>query len=81
MKAWTDYPFTNLGDIAGEMAPIRPIKVISYDRNKYCKIEVCGIFEEIKCGYIYARPGRLGTVRRIKKRALSVLGKLQRSGY
>jgi hypothetical protein len=29
MKAYTDYPFTELGDISGEKAPIREVRVIS----------------------------------------------------
>ncbi len=60
MKAWTDYPFTQLGDTAYKKAPIREIDVISYDRNKYCKIVVCGIDEEIKAGYVYQSEGRCG---------------------
>ena len=53
MLAWTDYPFTWLGDKAGQGAPIRQIEVLSYDDNKYCRVKVCGGFDEIKAGYIY----------------------------
>ena len=56
MKALTDYPFELLGDKAGEEAPIRQITVISYDGDKYCKIRVEGINENIKRGYIYQMP-------------------------
>lgn len=49
MKAWTDYPFTWLGDEAGEEAPIREIDVISYDHDKYCRVKVCGAKMKSKC--------------------------------
>lgn len=49
MRAWTDYPFTVLGDEPYKKAPIREIEVISYDGNKYCKIIVSGV-DEIKAG-------------------------------
>ncbi len=54
MKAFTDYPFEKLGDIAGKKAPVRECEVISYDGNKYCLIEVSGIKAIIKSGYIYS---------------------------
>ena len=60
MKAWTDYPFTWLGDTSGEKAPVREIEVLSYDDNKYCRIKVCDGEDEIKAGYIYQREGRYG---------------------
>lgn len=58
MKAWTDYPFEWLGDIAYKEAPVREIEVLSYDGNKYCRIQVCGKEDEIKAGYIYQQAGR-----------------------
>lgn len=60
MKAWTDYPFTELGDIAHQQAPIREVRVISYDGNKYCRIVVGGLESEVKLGYLYKKPGRCG---------------------
>lgn len=57
-KFYTDYPFVILGDVAYTKAPIREIKVIDYDGNKYCNIEVNGIKTSIKIGYIYKTPGR-----------------------
>lgn len=59
MKAWTDYPFTALGDTSGQIAPIREIEVLSYDRDKYCRVRVEGHEDEIKAGYIYQKPGRV----------------------
>jgi len=58
MKAWTDYPFVWLGDIAYQKAPVREIEVVSYDGNKYCKIIVEQGEYEIKAGYIYTEEGR-----------------------
>ncbi len=62
MKAWTDYPFTCLGDEPYKKAPIREIEVLTYDRDKYCWVRVSGVLEEIKAGYIYQKAGRLGEV-------------------
>lgn len=73
MKAWTDYPFTWLGDTAGEEAPVREIEVLSYDDNKYCRIRISGEEDEIKAGYIYQREGRCGEVPTITRRQLAML--------
>lgn len=62
MKAFTDYPFTELGDISGEEAPIRSCVVTSYDGDKYCKIVVGGFDAEVKSGYLYKTAGRHGEV-------------------
>ena len=40
MRAWTDYPFIQLGDLENKKAPIREIEVVSYDGDKYCDIVV-----------------------------------------
>ncbi len=34
MKTWTDYPIVELGDLPGVAAPMREIKVISYDGER-----------------------------------------------
>jgi hypothetical protein len=60
MRTYTDYPITELGDTAGEEAPIRECRVVSYDNDKYCTVVVCGVVKEIKSGYIYFKPGRSG---------------------
>lgn len=73
MKAWTDYPFTQLGDIEGRKAPIREIKVLSYDGDKYCRIMVHGTEDEIKAGYIYQHKGRLGKVESVTPEQLTHL--------
>ena len=73
MKAWTDYPFIFLGDERWGTAPIREIEVLSFDGDKYCDIEVEGVRSEIKSGYIYQQPGRLGQVPAITRRQLAQL--------
>lgn len=88
LQAWTDYPFTELGDIPNQKAPVRRIRVLSYDGNKYCKIDVEGkyltegkyttifkeqLLTEIKAGYIYQSPGRLGEVPCITREQINLL--------
>lgn len=54
---YTDYPITSLGDKEGMLAPIRKCRIINFDGDKYCKVEIkennLKVFEEIKRGYIY----------------------------
>jgi hypothetical protein len=59
---YTDYPFTELGDIDYQPAPIRKVMPLSYDGDKYVKVLVDGIYSEIKAGYIYTKCGRCGDV-------------------
>lgn len=73
MKFWTDYPFDRLGDIPYKKAPVREIEVLSYDDNKYCKIKVEGLHEEIKTGYIYQKKGRYGEVPMISPKQIAQL--------
>lgn len=77
MKAWTDYPFTFLGDEPFKPAPIREIDVISYDGNKYCQIVVEGHAAEIKAGYIYENPGRYPDSSPVHLSTLEVLRKIR----
>lgn len=62
IEAWTDYPFTELGDRPFEEAPIRQIRIISYDGDKYVNGTINGIDVSIKLGYCYRTRGRLGEV-------------------
>ncbi len=73
IRAYTDYPIERLGDIPHQLAPIRRVKVLSYDRDKYCIIKVEGRYEEIKSGYIYMQPGRAGEVPSIPRKLLKRL--------
>jgi hypothetical protein len=68
IDAFTDYPFTELGDVAGKKAPIRQVKILTYDWNKYCKVLVLfkdedgdlrGHLDSVKSGYIYKREVRI----------------------
>lgn len=52
--AYTDYPL--FSHEAGGHPPIRQIKVLSYDGDKYCKIQYDNKKFEIKSGYIYEYP-------------------------
>ena len=67
IDAFTDYPFADLGDTPGELAPIRSCKVLTYDHNKYCDIlvifedsdgDVRGYLSSVKAGYIYKNEAR-----------------------
>jgi hypothetical protein len=75
MIAWTDYPIIQLGDIAGEKAPIREVEVLYYDGDKRCRIRVDGIEEDVKTGYIYQNPGRYGEVPSLSEEQLISLTK------
>ena len=62
MKAFTDYPITELGDKPNEKAPIRQIEIVDYDQDKYCVVRVAGVVKSIKAGYLYSEQGRFGEV-------------------
>jgi len=62
MKAFTDYPITELCDAPGLIAPIREVEILSYDGNKYCLIFVEGVLTEVKSGYLFHESGRVGEV-------------------
>jgi hypothetical protein len=70
---WTDYPITELGDAPYREAPVRPVKPLSYDGDKYFLVDVEGVKKEIKFGYIYTRAGRYGTVPLIHKATKRIL--------
>ncbi len=71
MKAWTDYPIVELGDTPNVEAPVRECKVHSYDGDKRCCVTVEGVTLNIKAGYLYSKPGRLGEVPAIDPDQLS----------
>lgn len=66
MKAWTDYPFVELGDTPHQKAPIREVEVLGYDGDRYCDIIVEDIQLSVKRGYLYQRYGRYGDVPQIE---------------
>ena len=55
---YTDYPFLSLGDESGKEAPIRMVKFLSYEGDKYCEVLYDDIVLTIKRGYLYLEPGR-----------------------
>jgi hypothetical protein len=63
-ELWTDYPIAELGDAPGRAAPIRSVRLVSYDGDKYVRVLVDGLRAdvEIKAGYVYIKPGRCGEV-------------------
>lgn len=68
ITGWTDYPIATLGDIPNHPAPIRRVKVIGYDGDKYIDVEVLGeigVTAQFKRGYLYSQPGRLGQVKAV----------------
>lgn len=73
MKAYTDMPIIGLGDTGGQEAPIREVQVISYDGGLYCTIEVEGLTEEVKRGYVYLTKGRCGDVPCVSEKELEQL--------
>lgn len=77
MIAWTDYPITELGDIPGQIAPIRQVIVLSYDGDKYCQITVFGVESpvDVKAGYLYTRRARAGEGHHLTRAALKELEK------
>lgn len=71
ITCWTDYPFKELGDIPYQKAPIRRVRVLSYDMNKYATIQLPdGQVSSVKWGYLYSQPGRCGEVKTINRRKL-----------
>lgn len=62
MKAWTDYPFTRLGDEPFKEAPVREVEVLTYDGDKYCTVMIEGDRFDVKRGYLYQSPGCFGEV-------------------
>lgn len=54
-----------------QKAPIRRVRVLSYDMNKYATIQLPdGQVSSVKWGYLYSQPGRCGEVRTINRRKL-----------
>lgn len=58
IEGWTDYPFTELGDIPYQQAPWRRCVVVGYDGDKYATIKINGVSgsKEVKAGYVKQFP-------------------------
>jgi len=60
-KLYTDYPLAILfGDKPRVEAPIREVKLLDFDGDRYCTVEIEGMTADIKFGYIYFEPKRNG---------------------
>lgn len=68
IDAYTDYPITEYGDIENEIAPIRKVKILTYDRDKYCEVMVFQVDDDgnlrdiitsFKACYLYKNEARL----------------------
>jgi hypothetical protein len=70
IKAWTDYPIVELGDVEGQLAPIRECQVTEWDRDKYVTVIVGGVTTSFKRGYVYGEPGRCQEVPQLTRRVL-----------
>lgn len=70
----TDYPFTELGDVPWQPAPIREVaRIVSYDSNKYCRVLIDNRELDVKAGYIYrSRPVPGVAPERVNVEALSL---------
>ena len=62
MKAFTDYPLAELGDVSNEKAPIREGIILDYDGDKCCAVLIERQVFFIKTGYLYTEAGRCGDV-------------------
>ena len=58
---YTDYPFTCLGDIPNQKAPVRKVKLLSYDGDKYCLCSFGLWVDSFKLGYLYDKPQRMNS--------------------
>jgi len=77
IKAWTDYPIVELGDVPNTDAPIRECEVIGFDGDKYADVIVGGVKTSFKAGYLYKEQGRCGEVPRISFKELSKLPSIE----
>jgi hypothetical protein len=60
-RVFTDFPFViQLNDLKHQEAPIREVKVLSYDGDKYCTIEIEGQEADVKLGHLYFEEKRFG---------------------
>jgi len=88
MIAYTDYPFIALGDEPYKPAPIRKVRITSFDGDKFCNVYLVNPEHSdynwyIKTGYLYKHEGRCGEVECVDKKELAKLirNKSQRRAY
>ena len=56
--AYTDYPLFK--SEYGKPAPVRQVKPLSYDGDKYVRVEFDGEVFSLKSGYLYRAPHMVG---------------------
>lgn len=69
LYGWTDYPFVELGDEPFCVAPVRSVKAIGYDGDKYVYVIVEGVQTSIKTGYFYKTKGDYQTAAKMPRSA------------
>ncbi len=76
ITCWTDYPFSELGDVPYHQAPIRHVNIVTYDGDKYARVSFAnnGNLLEVKVGYLYSKPGRYGQVKCVNPRKIERMG-------
>jgi hypothetical protein len=51
---FTDCAFVELKDTPNKPAPLRKVKLIDFDGDKWCKVQIDDIIAEVKYFYLYA---------------------------
>lgn len=77
ITCWTDYSFTELGDVVGERAPIRHVTFMRFHGYSetsrvwtLVRLMNTGKPLRVKACYLYSQPGRCGEVRPVNIRKL-----------
>jgi hypothetical protein len=70
VRCWTDYPILELGDIGGQIAPVREAIITGYDGDKYVTVLVGGVETEFKQCYAYPHSARCGEVKPVSSSQL-----------
>ena len=56
MRAWTDYPISELGDKRGQRGPIREVTIIHYDGGDTADVMFKSATVTVKVDRLYLRP-------------------------
>jgi hypothetical protein len=67
-RFFTDYPFLELDDTCYQLAPIRELKLLSWDGDKYVCVEINETRHILKRHYVYTRPIRFHQLKSAPKR-------------
>ena len=54
--AWTDYPLLELGDAPFEFAPMRKIRIESWNMDKRLYVKYNGVTYDVHRSYVYTNP-------------------------